>query len=250
MSGLDHEGRIALVTGGSKGIGRAVALRLAADGADLVLTDRTGDPEGPTVLEIRGMGRRCAHYRCDISNARQVQEMAAKVADEFGSVAILVNNAGVTRDNLFLRLKDEDWDAVLGTNLKGAFNCAKSFARGMLKQRWGRIVNMTSVVGIMGNKGQSNYAASKAGLMGMTVSLARELAEKGITVNAVAPGFIETEMTGGLTGEVREGLQSQIPMGRIGRPEDVAGVVSFLSSELAGYITGQTVRVDGGMLMG
>lgn len=250
MSGLDHGGRIALVTGGSKGIGRAVALRLAADGADLVLTDRTGDPEGPTVREIREMGRRCIHYRCDISNADQVQEIAAKVAGEFGPVAILVNNAGITRDNLFLRLKDEDWDAVLGTNLKGAFNCAKSFARGMLKQRWGRIVNMTSVVGIMGNKGQTNYAASKAGLIGMTVSLARELAEKGITVNAVAPGFIETGMTGGLTEAIREGLTRQIPMGRIGRPEDVAGVVSFLSSDLAGYITGQTVRVDGGMLMG
>jgi 3-oxoacyl-[acyl-carrier protein] reductase len=167
-----------------------------------------------------------------------------------GSVAILVNNAGVTRDNLFLRLKEEDWDAVLGINLKGAFHCIQAFSRGMLKARWGRIVNLTSVVGMMGNKGQANYAASKAGLCGLTWSVAKELAERGITVNAIAPGFITTEMTGVLPEAVQQDLHRRIPMGRLGQPEDVAGAVSFLASDLAAYITGQVLRVDGGMLMG
>ncbi|MEZ4649125.1 MAG: 3-oxoacyl-[acyl-carrier-protein] reductase [Candidatus Eisenbacteria bacterium] len=248
MSGW-HTERIALVTGGSRGIGRAVALRLAQDGADVALVDRSGDPEGPTVQEIRAMGRRCEHFKCDLSNAAEIAELPGRVTDSLGPVSILINNAGMTRDNLFLRLDDEDWDAVLAVNLKAAFHCAKVFARPMLKARWGRIVNVTSVVGQMGNKGQSNYAASKAGLIGLTYSLARELAERNVTVNAVAPGFITTDMTGELSEAVQTALLAQIPVGRFGEPEDVAGVISFLASQGAGYITGQVVRVDGGMLM-
>jgi 3-oxoacyl-[acyl-carrier protein] reductase len=250
MSAPSHQGRRALVTGGSRGIGRAVALRLAADGADLVLVDRTGDPEGPTVQEIRALGRDCRHYRCDVADPKQVQDLAARVTADLGGISILVNNAGITRDNLFLRLGEEEWDQVLGVNLKGAFHCIKSFSRSMLKERWGRIINMTSVVGIMGNKGQANYAASKAGLIGLTCSIAKELAERQITVNAVAPGFIVSEMTGVLPESVQQELLRQIPLGRIGQGEDVAGLVSFLASEDARYITGQVIRVDGGMLMG
>jgi 3-oxoacyl-[acyl-carrier protein] reductase len=250
MSPARHQGRRALVTGGSRGIGRAVALRLAADGADLVLVDRTGDPDGPTVHEIRELGRDCRHYRCDVSDAKQVQDLAARVTAEIGGISILVNNAGITRDNLFLRLGEEEWDQVLGVNLKGAFHCIKSFSRSMLKERWGRIINMTSVVGIMGNKGQANYAASKAGLIGLTCSIAKELAERQITVNAVAPGFIVSEMTSVLPENVQQELLRQIPLGRIGQGEDVAGLVSFLASEDSRYITGQVIRVDGGMLMG
>jgi 3-oxoacyl-[acyl-carrier protein] reductase len=244
------ENPLALVTGGSRGIGRSVALALAAGGANIVLVDRTGDPEGPTVREIREMGRGCVHYRCDVSDPAQVQGLAETLSSKEGWPSILVNNAGITRDNLFLRLGPEDWDQVLGVNLKGAFYCVRWLTRGMLKQRWGRIINMTSVVGQMGNKGQANYAAAKAGLIGLTMSVARELAERGVTVNAVAPGYIATEMTGVLPENVQQDLLRQIPVGRIGRPEDVAGIVSFLASEEAAYITGQVIRVDGGMLMG
>lgn len=242
-------GRVALVTGGSRGIGRAIARALAGDGLDVALVDRTGDPKGPTVLEIEALGRRVRHFACDVGSAAAVKDLAGRVQEELGPVSVLVNNAGLTRDNLFLRLDDDDWDAVLSVNLKAAFHCAKAFSRAMLKQRWGRIVNITSVVGQMGNKGQANYAASKAGLIGLTYSLARELAERSITVNAVAPGFIETEMTQGLSGEVRAEMQRMIPMARFGDPADVGGVVSFLASDQAGYITGQVIRVDGGMLM-
>jgi 3-oxoacyl-[acyl-carrier protein] reductase len=245
-----HQGRLALVTGGSRGIGHAIAVSLARDGADLVLVDRSGTGDSPAVEEIRALGVRCHHFRCDIAKSAEVHALAQSVTSEVGPVSILVNNAGLTRDNLFLRLDDDDWDQVLAVNLKGAFHCAKAFSRGMLKSRWGRIINITSVVGQMGNKGQSNYAASKAGLIGLTCSLARELAERSITVNAVAPGFVRTEMTAVLSEAVQAELLRQIPVGRFGEPEDVGGAVSFLASDDARYVTGQVLRVDGGMLMG
>lgn len=248
MSG-DLTGKLAVVTGGSRGIGRAISLELARAGADLVLLDRSGDPEGPTLQEIRALSRKAWHFRCDVSDAESVQAVAAQVTEQCGPAAILVNNAGITRDNLYLRLDAKDWDDVLGVNLKGAFHCIKAFSRGMLRSRSGRIINITSVVGQMGNKGQANYVSSKAGVIGLTMAVALELAERGITVNAVAPGFITTEMTDVLPETVRTSLKERIPAGRFGEPEDIAQLVAFLASDRAGYITGQVIRVDGGMLM-
>ncbi len=241
--------RLALVTGGSRGIGAAVARRLARDGCDLVLVDRTGEDDGPVVQEIRGMGRRCLHVACDVSVPEEVEAMASRVGSEMGVVQILVNNAGITRDNLMIRLSAEDWDSVLAINLRGTFLCTKSFSRGMMKERWGRIVNVTSVVGLTGNRGQANYAASKAGVVGFTKSVARELADRGITANAVAPGYIETAMTGSLPEAVQSSLMDRIPAKCFGHPEDVAHAVSYLVSEGARYVTGQILSVDGGMSM-
>jgi 3-oxoacyl-[acyl-carrier protein] reductase len=227
-----------------------VALELARRGADVVLMDRTGSPEGPTVLEIREMGRRCLHVRCDVTDSASVEQAARVVREEMGGVHILVNNAGVTRDQLLVRLSDADWDTVLATNLRGAFLCTRAFARDMMRARWGRIVNVSSVIATRGNVGQANYAASKSGLIGLTRSVARELASRGITANVVLPGYIETGMTEAVADRLRETILPQIPMARLGRPEDVAAVVGFLASEEAGYVTGQLIYVDGGLAMG
>jgi 3-oxoacyl-[acyl-carrier protein] reductase len=243
-------GKVAIVTGGSRGIGRAISIALADAGADVAVVyagNRQGAEE--TVSEIEKRGRRGMMIQADVSQADQVDSAVKQVLDAFGRIDILVNNAGITRDNLVLRMKEEDWDRVIDTNLKGTFLFSKAVIRTMMKQRSGRIINISSVVGVSGNPGQANYVAAKAGVIGMTKSLARELASRGITVNAIAPGFIETDMTAVLGDEVRDQIMNQIPLARFGSPEDVAAAVRFLASDDAGYITGQTLHVDGGMVM-
>lgn len=244
------DGRIALVTGASRGIGKAVALALAANGAD-VAVNYAGSAQAAEAVaeEIRAMGRKALVVQADVSDAASVQQMMEKVTAEFGRVDILVNNAGITRDGLLMRMKDEDWAAVLNTNLNGVYHCTKAVVKGMMKQRYGRIINMTSVVGVMGNAGQANYAASKAGVIGFTKSVAKELGSRGITVNALAPGYIESDMTAGLPEKVKEEMATAIPLGKMGQPADVAQAVVFLASDWASYITGQTLHVDGGMVM-
>ncbi len=241
-------GRAAIVTGASRGIGRSIALALAEAGAD-VLVNFAGREEAAEAVaaSIREMGRKALVYRADVADFGQVAEMVKAAQSEFGRVDILVNNAGVTRDNLIPRIKDEDWESVLAVNLKGAFNCIKAVTRPMLKAKWGRIINITSVVGVTGNAGQANYAASKAGLIGLTKSAARELGSRSITVNAVAPGFIVTEMTDALPEVVKEKMKSEIPLGRFGLAGEVASLVVFLASDQAAYLTGQVIMVDGGM---
>ncbi|EGK13474.1 3-oxoacyl-[acyl-carrier-protein] reductase [Kroppenstedtia eburnea] len=242
-------GKVAMVTGGSRGIGRAISTALAEAGADVaVIYAGNRDAAEETADRIREAGRQAAVIQADVSDAGQVDSAVKEVLKTFGRIDILVNNAGITRDNLMLRMKEEDWDRVVDTNLKGVFLCIKAVTRPMLKQRAGRIINISSVVGISGNPGQANYVAAKAGVIGLTKSAAKELASRGITVNAVAPGFIETDMTAQLGEEVRGELMSQIPLSRLGKPEDVAGAVRFLASDAAGYITGQTLHVDGGMV--
>ena len=241
------DGKVALVTGGTRGIGLGIAQALAGDGAKVAVVARNAEQAAQVAAELPGDGH--AGYGCDVSDPEAVNEMVAAVTEELGAIGILVNNAGITRDNILMRLKDEDWDQVLDVNLKGAFNTTRAVTRGMMKLRDGVIINISSVVGIMGNPGQANYAASKSGLFGMTKSVARELASRNIRANVVAPGFIVTDMTDELSEDQVEELQGQIPLGRLGEVEDIAGIVRFLAGPEAQYITGQIIAVDGGMAM-
>ena len=247
---MRFDNQVAIVTGAGRGIGHAIALRLASEGARLACVSRTEANAKRTADEINGKRADTAkHYSVDVADHGGVQKIGAQILEDFGTIDILVNNAGVTRDGLSIRMSVDDWDTVINTNLKGAFNLVQAVERAMIKQRSGRIINISSVVGMIGNAGQTNYAASKAGLIGFTKSLARELASRNITVNAVAPGFIATHMTAGLTDEIKKKLEAQIPLGKTGQPEDVASAVAFLASAEAGYITGQVLCVDGGMVM-
>ncbi|MCR6096004.1 3-oxoacyl-[acyl-carrier-protein] reductase [Salipaludibacillus agaradhaerens] len=243
-------GQHALVTGGSRGIGKAICLELAEQGVNVAVNFSGNREKAEAVAEqCRQLGVEALAVQADVGNADSVKQMIDTVMEAFGSIDILVNNAGITRDTLIMRMKEEDFDAVINTNLKGVFNCSKAVTRPMMKQRYGRIINISSVVGVLGNAGQANYVASKAGVIGLTKSLARELANRNIRVNAVAPGFIGTEMTDELTEETKKALLEQIPLAELGKPEDVARVVAFLASGASAYMTGQTLHVDGGMVM-
>ena len=242
--------KVALITGSSRGIGRAIALRLAASGANVAVCARGEEAARTVADEISALGSQSFARVADVSEADQAAQIVEATLERWGRLDILVNNAGITRDNLLLRMKEEEWDAVMATNLKGAFNCCKAAVRPMMKARGGRIINISSVVGISGNAGQANYAASKAGLLGLTKSLAKELGSRNITVNAVAPGFVpDTGMTGDLAEAAIEELTAQIPLGRVGSVEDVAHAVAFLASDGSAYVTGQVLAVDGGMTM-
>ena len=244
------EGRVAIVTGGGRGIGRVVAVRLANEGADVAISYRSNDETAESAAEeVRAAGVRCEIFKGDVASAGDVEALIKGVTEVFGRIDILVNNAGLTRDNLMMRMKEEEFDHVIGTNLKGTYLCTKAVLRPMIRARWGRIVNVSSVVGLVGNAGQANYAASKAGINGFTKSVAREVAQRGITANVVAPGYVETELTGSLPEKVKDQIRDQVPAGRFGDAEEVAEVVAFLAGEGAGYVTGQTVAVDGGMTM-
>ena len=243
------ENQIAVVTGAGRGIGRAIALKFAAEGADVVCISRTVENSEKVAGEIRALGRKAWAHAVDVADAAAVTAAAEKILADCGKVNILVNNAGVTRDGLLMRMSDADWDAVLNTNLKGAFLLTKAFTRAFVKQRSGRIINLASIIGLIGNAGQANYAASKAGLIGFTQSVAKELGSRGITANALAPGFIETDMTAGLSPDLKAELLKKIPLNSLGQPEDIAHAALFLAGPGARYITGQVLTVDGGLVM-
>ena len=247
---MDLTGKVALVTGASRGIGQAVAVELAKAGADVIVNYIGNEAVAQeTVEKVEALGRKALKIKADVGNADEVQAMVDEAHAAFGHIDVLVNNAGITRDGLLIRMKDSDWDDVLNINLNGVYLVSKAVAKLMVKQRSGRIINMTSVSGVTGNVGQANYAAAKAGVIGFTKTCAKELAARGITVNAVAPGFIETAMTDVLPEKIKEGIAATVPLGRMGQPEEIAGVVTFLASDFARYITGQVLNVDGGMVM-
>ncbi|MDZ5711687.1 3-oxoacyl-[acyl-carrier-protein] reductase [Jeotgalibacillus haloalkalitolerans] len=244
------EGKTAVVTGASRGIGRSIAIELAKNGANVVVNYSGSEEKAKeTAKEVEAAGTKALVFKADVSNADDVQAMLKETVSTFGSIDILVNNAGITKDNLLMRMKEEDWDQVMDINLKSVFLTTKAAARPMMKQRKGKIINVSSIVGVMGNAGQANYVASKAGVIGLTKTSAKELAARGINVNAVAPGFIETDMTGELAEDVQASMKQMIPLDRFGKPEDIAKAVVFLASEDSDYITGQTIHIDGGMVM-
>ncbi|HEY4548800.1 MAG TPA: 3-oxoacyl-[acyl-carrier-protein] reductase [Bacillus sp. (in: firmicutes)] len=243
-------GKTALVTGASRGIGREIALELARQGVDVVVNYAGSEAKAREVVEeIKGLGREAIAIQCDVSNSESVTNMVKETVDHFGKIDILVNNAGITRDNLLMRMKENEWDDVMNINLKGVFLCTKAVTRQMMKQRYGRIINISSVVGVSGNPGQANYVAAKAGVIGLTKTSAKELASRGITVNAIAPGFITTEMTDQLTEDIQNEMLKMIPLAQFGEPKDIANTVVFLASDDSRYITGQTIHVNGGMVM-
>ncbi len=246
---MDFKEKVVIVTGSSRGIGKEIALSFAKAGASVVVSGRTADTLSPVIDALDAIGAKSLAVAADVAKVDDAQNLIKKTIEEFGQIDVLVNNAGITRDNLLLRLSEEDWDAVLDTNLKGAFNCIKACTKPMMKKRMGAIINISSVVGVMGNAGQVNYAASKAGMIGMTKSVAKELASRNIRVNAIAPGFIETDMTDNLAEKAKEELINSIPLAKLGSAQDVANLVMFLSSQKAKYITGQTINVDGGMVI-
>ena len=249
MCKLSLEGKVALITGGARGIGKEIAILFAKEGASIAICDVNLEQAEQTAKEIQDLGRSSVAFKADVTSLTDVQNMVDKILDKSSKLDILINNAGITRDNLILRMSEEDWDKVLAVNLKGCFVCTKVASKVMIKQRFGKIINLASIIGIMGNVGQANYAASKAGIIGLTKSVAKELALRNICVNAVAPGFIKTEMTARLPQDIQKKILSTIPLGRFGESLDVANLVLFLSSESSSYITGQVIQIDGGMLM-